>query len=363
MATFAFISGDDDFLVQQRGKQIFDTWAAEIEDGDEFSREVIDGQAGNAEEVARVLDSFRSAVQTLSLFGTRKVVWLRGITFLGDNVTGRAKGTQEMLEERLRPALEAVDGDAVRAVLTASPVDRRRSFAKWLIKAGQSEHLAAGEGDPSAFYPLIRRECEAVGAEIDREAMDLLVERVSGSARVIGVEAAKLATYAGAGGRIDRELVNDLVPHYGDTPFFEATEVFYGLNLERALEALRRHFFTHKESRGLISNLQSRNRLLIQLRVLLDAGALSERINAASLSRAAGNFADLYAGVEGKSPYNIFTQHPFYLSRLASVARKVPLKRLIDFQAAFLLAFEEVLERPNDQEAVMRETFIRCLAD
>lgn len=362
MASFTFISGDDDYLVHERGKAVFATMVESLGEADEFSQEIIDGKAGNADELDQILKSFSSAVQTLSLFGSSKVVWLKGISFLGDNVTGRAKGTQEMLETRLKPILESVDGESVQALLTASPVDRRRSFYKWLLKAGQSEHLSGGGSDPAAFYPLIRRECEAVGAEIDRDAMDLLVERVSANARMICLEAAKLATaVAGSNQRIDRELVNDLVPHYGDAPFFEAAEAFFSLNLQRALEALHRHFFTHGESRGLISNLQSRTRLMIQLRVLLDSGELPERLNSSTLSRAGSAYADLFAGSDGKSAFNVFSQNPYYLSRLAVVARQISLKRLIDFQAAFLMAFEQVLERPHDQEAVMRETFIRCL--
>ena len=42
--------------------------------------------------------------------------------------------------------------------------------------------------------------------------------------------------------------------------------------LEWTLEALNRHFFTQTEARPLLGSLQSRNRLMIQLRILKDSG-------------------------------------------------------------------------------------------
>lgn len=363
MGSFTIVCGDEEFLVQNRGKALFSQWT-EDSGADEFSREVIDGRVGNQEELAEVIKQFQAAVQTLSMFGDSKVVWLKDVSFLGDNVTGRAKGTQELLDVQLKPLLEGIDSEAVQVLLTAYPVDRRRSFFKWLQKQGNFEYLEGGsERDPSALYEIISRVCSSFEITFDRNAQDLLIERVSGSARLIQIETEKLATYAGPGkGAITLEMVNSLVPHYGEANFFEAAEVFYTLNLEAALEALHRHFFTHRDARGLISSLQGRNRLLIQLRVLLDSGDLGGRIKKDTLSRSEARFADLFTGVEGKSGYNVFSQNPYYLSRLASTAGTIGLKKLIDFQHHFLSAFRQCIQRPQDQESVMRETFIRCLS-
>jgi DNA polymerase-3 subunit delta len=41
---------------------------------------------------------------------------------------------------------------------------------------------------------------------------------------------------------------------------------------------------------------------------------------------------------------------------------KLPtLRRLIDNQQEFIVAFEEIIRRPNDQETVLREMAVRCL--
>jgi DNA polymerase-3 subunit delta len=57
----------------------------------------------------------------------------------------------------------------------------------------------------------------------------------------------------------------------------------------------------------------------------------------------------------------VFTQNPWYLGKLAVTASKVSLKKLIEFQIAFAEAFEGIIERPNEQEAVCREMAVRCL--
>ena len=105
--------------------------------------------------------------------------------------------------------------------------------------------------------------------------------------------------------------------------------------------------------------------MLIQLRVLLDAGAirLSGRgISKSDLESAARTYGHHFGDSEEKSNLNVFTQNPWYLGRLAETANKVPLKKLIDFQIAFAEAFEAIIERPNEQEEVCRELAVRCLS-
>jgi DNA polymerase-3 subunit delta len=63
-----------------------------------------------------------------------------------------------------------------------------------------------------------------------------------------------------------------------------------------------------------------------------------------------------------KSSYNVFTQNPWYLGKLAGAAKLPPLRRLIDNQRAFIEAFGGIIDRPDEQEAVLRDMAVRCLA-
>ena len=97
---FTFICGADDFLVGRLGQARFDALAAEIPD--EFSREVLSGFAGNVGEVEGAVNRFRESVQTVSMFGGRRVIWLKDVNFLADTVTGRAESTLKLVEDLQR---------------------------------------------------------------------------------------------------------------------------------------------------------------------------------------------------------------------------------------------------------------------
>jgi DNA polymerase-3 subunit delta len=192
------------------------------------------------------------------------------------------------------------------------------------------------------------------------------VAKTGGNARLVAGEIEKLATYLDQpGGTITEDLVEQLVAAAGEGDFFEAAEAFFSRHLERTLEAIRQHFFSGHDARPLLSSLQNRNRLLIQVRALMLTGEVrvSPRgVDKAGLDRAAAYCADLYRSASGeKSGYNIFTQNPWYLGKVIGNAELPSLRRLIDHQFEFARAFEEILSPGADQEEVMRAMTIRCL--
>jgi DNA polymerase-3 subunit delta len=98
---FTFICGPDDFLVARAGQERFDA-LVQAAGADEFSREIISGFAGNVGEVEAAINRFRETVQTVPMFGGRRVVWLKDVNFLADSVTGRAEGTLKLVEDLQR---------------------------------------------------------------------------------------------------------------------------------------------------------------------------------------------------------------------------------------------------------------------
>lgn len=359
---FTFTCGDDDYLVSERGKQWFAEQTKDILD--DLAKEVIDGRAGNVAEVSDVISRFTSAVQTLSLFGDKKVVWLRDVNFMANSQTGNAQGTLDLLDT-LKDILKSLSPDQVRVLITAYPVYKVRSFYKWCRDNAEFTELTTDKNPAGSHVRIIQDECDRAGVQITRDAMLLMVEKLNGNTRLMVEEARKLSTFVGEGKEpIDERLVMALVPNFGDADFFEAVDAFFSLKLEWTLEALRRHFFTNSESRPLLGSLQSRNRLLIQLRVLLDSGAVrlgGRGIAKSDLEAAARVHGEHFGDSEEKSNLNVFTQNPWYLGKLAVTASKVPLRKLIEFQIAFADAFEGIVERPNEQEAVCREMVMRCL--
>jgi DNA polymerase-3 subunit delta len=376
---FAFVCGADEFLVQRAGQQRFDALVATT-GADEFSREIISGFAANISEVESAINRFREAVQTVPMFGGGRVVWLKDVSFLADNVTGRAEGTLKLVED-LQQLLAVVNPAEAAVLITAAPVDRRRAFPKWCEKNGDFA-LIGGDSDAGdeALAGIVLAEARSLGVTFAPGAIEVLLAKVGANTRLLVEEVRKLATYAGlpaeasvkagdhsaplgtGGAVIEESHVVELTPNTAEGDFFEAAEAFFSGDLKWALAALHRHFFAGGDARPVISALQNRNRILLQLRALLDAGEvhLGPR-GVDGLPRAATAHAAKFGEAAGeKSAYNIFTQNPWYLGKLAS--GKLPsLRRLIDNQHELIAAFEEIIQRPDEQEEVLRAMAVRCM--
>ncbi|HVZ64235.1 MAG TPA: DNA polymerase III subunit delta [Lacunisphaera sp.] len=375
---FTFICGQDDYLVGRLGQERYAALAAEVTD--EFSREVISGFAGNVAEVEAAVNRFRESVQTISMFGGKRATWLKDVNFLADTVTGRAESTLRLVED-LQQILAGLDPAETAVLVTASPVDRRRSFPKWCEKNADFV-LAGGDGEDAgqALAGVVQAEAKALGAAFGPGAIELLLARIGPNTRLLVEETRKLATYVASpvgasladarasssdapASRIEESHVAELTPNVAEGDFFEAAEAFFSGDLTWTLAALHRHFFAGGDARPVISALQNRNRILLQVRTLLDAGEakLGPR-GIDGLPRAAAAYGAKFAGAGEKSSDNLFTQNPWYLGKLAGSAKLPPLRRLIDNQQDFITAFEEIIRRPGEQEEVLRELAVRCLA-
>lgn len=356
---FQFIAGSDDFLVQRRARTEWTELVLSV--GDPNAVEIVEGQAGNVDEVNKCVANFVSAVRTISLFAQDKAVWLKDVSFLADSVTGRSKGTLEAVEH-LQEVLANYDEQAVRILISASPVDRRKKAYKWFQANGKSIFLETGK-DAGAVVVMVEEEAARTGVRFSGNAADILVQMTGGSARLALEETRKLVTYLGPdGGTIDPPLVAELVPSLGDSDFFEAAEAFYSLDLEWTLAAVHRHFFAGHDARGLISSLQNRNRLLLQIKAMMQTGRLRGRVSKESLEKAAADMGIDFGEAPAKSGFCIFTQNPWYLGRLADSLNKLSLRALLDFQEAFCDAFMEIIRRPTEQEAVITAMAVRCIS-
>ncbi len=357
---FTFLCGPDDYLVGRVGRERFDALAAEVTD--EFSREIISGFAANVGEVEAAVNRFREAVQTVSMFGGRRVVWLKDVNFLADTVTGRAESTLRLVED-LQQILDAVSPGETAVLVTAAPIDRRRAFPKWCEKHADFA-LIGGEGDGAgeALAAVAVAEARALGTRFGPGAVELLLARVGANTRLIVEETRKLASFAGDGAAIEEAYVADLTPNVAEGDFFEAAERFFSGDLPRTLAALHHHFFTGGDARPILSALQNRNRILLQVRALVDAGEarLGPR-GLDGLPRAAETYQRHFTGATEKSSFNLFSQNAWYVGKLAGSAKLPTLRRLIDNQREFLVAFEEIIRRPDEPEEVLREMTVRCL--
>jgi len=288
-------------------------------------------------------------VNTVPMFGGKRLVWLKDVNFLADTVTGRAESTLRLVED-LQAILEAVNPEETAVLVTAAPVDRRRSFPKWCEKHADFE-LVGGDGDGGgeALAGVALTEARSLGVSFGPGALELLLARVGANSRLIVEETRKLATYLqgdgtdGVAAVIGEAQVEELTPNVAEGDFFESAEAFFSGDLRWTLAALNRHFFAGGDARPVIAALQNRNRILLQVRALLDAGEVRAGPRGLDgLPRAAGVHGAHFAGASEKSSFNLFTQNPWYVGKLAGGAKLPTLRRLIDNQREFIAAFEDI---------------------
>ncbi len=355
-----FICADDEFIADNRAQELFVELAKEV--SDDMSKEVIQGSASNVTDAQRICSQAIEAAGTMSLFGGKKVVWLRGLNFLNDS-NGRSKDTQAALE-KLAEVAEKFNPNDVAFLISACPVDKRKKAFKLLKEISNFEAYESSSA-AEACMQLLKNRAEKLNVKLDYSAAEILISTVAANPRMALQELEKLASYINFEGEITTKDVLELVPIFGEGNFFELVSLFYEGNLEKSTAALHRYFFTNKNAsaRPILTNLQRQNSMLIQLRALMDDGKLpkSDRwLPKGALESLSDEYAEVFKG-DSKSAYNIFTQNPFAVGKLAPIASRTPLKKLIDNQMNFVKAFEELIKRgANSDEQVMRELYLKA---
>src|SRR3954468_12424097 len=85
-APLFLITGDDDFAVKGRARQLFQEWS---QDAGGFDNEIIDATASNSSE----------ALNTLLFFGGAKVIWFQNCNFLGEERAASSQAVTEVLAQ------------------------------------------------------------------------------------------------------------------------------------------------------------------------------------------------------------------------------------------------------------------------
>lgn len=166
----------------------------------DFGLEAIAGQADNTEHAVRIVNSTIEALQTLPFFGGEKVVWLQGANFLGDTQTGKSQGTLDATED-LMAILEGGIPPDVQFILSASEIDKRRSFYKKLTKLTKVEIFdkvdISKAGWERQVMSGVNQRARQRGLSFAPGAAEQFVLHVGADTRQLDSEMEKLSIYIG----------------------------------------------------------------------------------------------------------------------------------------------------------------------
>src|SRR5438552_318577 len=209
----------------------------------EFGLEIIDACADNVDQAVSRIRSAIDALQTLPFFGGAKLVWLKNANCLGDSVIGHSASVQSALED-LADLLEAGLGTEVTLLISATDVDKRRSFYRTLGKHAELQVIdrldSTRAGWEEEATEIVRRRAKSRRLQFDEEALDLFVLLTGGDTRQIENELEKIELYLEDERQVTLEQVRELVPLSRAGVIFELGNALAACDLERALTLIKR---------------------------------------------------------------------------------------------------------------------------
>jgi len=192
------VVGSDESEVKRAAKEIADKLTPP--DAGEFGSDIIDGRADNADQAVTRIHQTVESILTLPFFGGDKLVWLKNANFLGDNIIGRAASVLEALE-KLNATLSAGLPENVKFLLSATEIDKRRSFYKSLGKLAKMEVFDKLDTSRSGWEEEAARlasdRASALGLDFSSDALELFAMLTGGESRQIDNELAKIDLYLG----------------------------------------------------------------------------------------------------------------------------------------------------------------------
>ena len=307
--------GEEQFMVDKTAAGLIERLIPE--DERDFGLQVLSG-------ADIPISAIVEALSGLPLFNRSKVVHLRRCgLFPGTRREGRkaaAGGGRKREWTRAGVVLEHLpaEGGGVTVIITEAGVDRRTALFKAVAERGvAAEFTPFAENDRhlGILYDYLSERLRGDGVAMSKGDFFHLVEIVGTDMRRILTETEKCALAAGPGKRIGRDLIDELAVPTREMAAWQLAEAVAAGEKSRSMELLRRLIGQGEHPLRILAALQTRFRLLLQARSLIDEGL----IGAPAAIRSYPAFkraleavpARLKGLMSGRKNRNILAAHPF----------------------------------------------------
>jgi len=207
---------------------------------DEFGLEIVNGNSDNSDHASRIIGETIQSIQTLPFFGGDKLVWLQDANFLGDSVTGKAQATLSAVES-LVELLEAGLPPGVKLIISASEVDKRRSFYKKISKLGEVKIFDKVDVSRPGWETKVMRWASGKAKEMNLgfsgNALERFVQTVGADTLTLQNEMEKLSLFVGEKPASEDDVRQIAAPTHAGV-VFEIGTAIAGKNLPLALRLI-----------------------------------------------------------------------------------------------------------------------------
>jgi DNA polymerase-3 subunit delta len=257
---FFAVVGSDEGAVKKRAHELAKELAPK--DAGDFGVDFLDGAVENADQAVTRIHETVQAIQTLPFFGSEKLVWLKDVNFLGDSVVGRSTNVQTALDHLKEILSEDLPPDVIM-LLSATEVDKRRSFYKTISKLGRFEQFDRIDTSKSGWEEAVEGMAQHVASErglrFQPEALEVFARLAGADSRQIENEIEKIDLFLGGDiatssrtREISLELVRSLVAKTATGVIWELSNAIGRRNLREALDLLQQLLFQGETAIGIL---------------------------------------------------------------------------------------------------------------
>ena len=356
------VFGDEDFLVRDRAKQIYEGWCAAAGGMD---HEVVDGTVRNADEALQALAKLNEALQTLPFFGGNKVVWLRGANFLGDDRTASSAAVTDRLTE-LAKSWESFDWQGVQLLISAGKVDKRKSFLKTVKKFAALEDKTVSEKERGGRAAMVvRQRFDELGKKISPHVADELILLAGANLQQLHTESDKLAAYIGEREEVTRQDVHEIATRTKQAAAFALGDALGERNLPKLLRVLDEELWevkldTKKSPIALLYGLISKVRVMLFLREMVRLKWINPKGGYQQFK------SQLEAIPEDRVPedrkFNPKSMHPYMLFNALGHARKYSSAELVQAMDVLLRCNRQLVSSSTDDTLILQQALVQIVS-
>jgi len=260
---FFAVVGSDEGVVKKRAHEL----AAELapKEAGDFGVDLLDGAVENADQAVSRIHETVQAIQTLPFFGSEKLIWLKDVNFLGDSTVGRSAQVQTALEQLKEILSDGLPSD-VTVLLSATDVDRRRSFYKAISKLGRFEQFDRIDTSKSGWEEAVEGMAQHIAGEkglrFQPEAIEAFARLAGADSRQIENEIEKIDLFLGGDAlrslqpgetrEVSPEVVRRLVAKTATGVIWELGNAIARRDLSEALDLLQQLLFQGETAMGIL---------------------------------------------------------------------------------------------------------------
>ncbi|MDF1816734.1 MAG: DNA polymerase III subunit delta [Verrucomicrobiales bacterium] len=330
---------------------------------EEFGLEIINGVADNSDHAVRILAQTTEAIQTLPFFGGDKLVWLQGANLFGDNVTGKSETTLRAVDNFLELLKDGIPDD-VKLIISATEMDKRRSFFKGISKLAKVEAFdkvdISKEGWESRIIGWAQKEATKLKLNFGHGALERFILTAGADTRTLKNELEKLSLYFG-----DREIsardIADMVTATHSGVIFEIGDALSRKDLPRTLHLLEKQLHNGEGPIGIL-----RAAIIPKIRGMLHAKDLVSRHNLTAgrnfkaFESQINNLPEAETAHLPRKKDGTISAYPIFLS--AQATRKFTVTELVKALEACLEADLRLVTTQLDHNTVLCQLVTKILA-